>query len=49
MARLSSVSQPIAQMAQEAVDRLLDRVEHPGQREALDRPLPAELVLREST
>ena len=47
--RLSSVSQPIAQMAQEAVDRLLDRVEHPGQREALDRPLPAELVLREST
>ena len=31
--RLSSVSQPIAQMAQEAVDRLLDRVEHPGQRE----------------
>ena len=47
--RLSSVSQPIAQMAQEAVDRLLDRVEHPGQREALDRPLPAELVLRGST
>ena len=47
--RLSSVSQPIAQMAQEAVMRLLDRIEHPGQREVLDYPLSAELVLREST
>lgn len=47
--RLSSVSQPIAQMAREAVARLLDRIEHPGPREALDRPLPARLVLREST
>lgn len=47
--RLSSVSQPIAQMAREAVARLLDRIEHPGRREALDRPLSSELVLREST
>ena len=47
--RLSSVSQPIAQMAQEAVTRLLDRIEHPGQWEVLDYPLSAELVLREST
>ncbi len=47
--RLSSVSQPIAQMAQEAVTRLLDRIEHPGQREVLDYPLSAELVPREST
>ena len=47
--RLSSVSQPIAQMAQEAVTRLLDRIEHPGQREVLDYPLSAELVLRERT
>ena len=47
--RLSSVSQPIAQMAQEAVTRLLDRIEHPEQWEVLDYPLSAELVLREST
>ena len=47
--RLSSVTQPIARMAREAVARLLDRIEHPGQREVLDYPLPAELVLREST
>ena len=45
--RLSSVSQPIAQMAQEAVRRLLDRIEHPGQWEVLDYPLSAELVLRD--
>ncbi|NCE65713.1 LacI family transcriptional regulator [Pseudoflavonifractor sp. 524-17] len=47
--RLSSVSQPIAQMAQEAVARLLDRIQHPGQQELFDHPLSAELVLREST
>ena len=47
--RLSSVTQPIAQMARESVARLLARIEHPGQREALDHPLSAELVLREST
>ena len=32
-----------------AVARLLDRIEHPGQREILDRPLSAGLALREST
>ena len=47
--RLSSVSQPIARMAREAVDRLLDRIEHPGQREPLNHPLSAVLVPREST
>lgn len=47
--KLSSVSQPITQMAQMAVDRLLDRIDHPGQREPLDFPLSAELVIREST
>lgn len=47
--RLSSVSQPIAQMAHDAVTRLLERIDHPGPREALDHPLSAELVLREST
>jgi len=47
--RLSSVSQPIAQMAQEAVARLLDRIDHPGPREVLNHSLPAQLVIREST
>lgn len=47
--RLSSVSQPTASMAREAVEWLLDRIEHPGPREAKNRPFPAELVLREST
>lgn len=47
--RLSSVSQPIAQMAHEAVTRLLDRIDRPGPREPLDRPLSASLVIREST
>lgn len=46
--QLSSVSQPIAQMAQEAVARLLDRIDHPGPREVLNRPLSASLVIRES-
>lgn len=47
--RLSSVSQPIAQMAREAVARLLDRIDHPGPREPLNHPLSASLVVREST
>lgn len=47
--RLSSVSQPIAQMAHDAVTRLLERINHPGPREVLDHPLSAKLVLREST
>ena len=47
--RLSSVSQPIAQMAHEAVLRLLDRIDRPGPREPLNYPLSASLVVREST
>ena len=47
--RLSSVSQPIARMAHEAVARLLDRIDRSGPREALDDPLSASLVIREST
>lgn len=47
--RLSSVSQPVAQMAREAVARLLDRIEHPDEREPLDLPLQASLAIREST
>lgn len=47
--RLSSVSQPIARMAHEAVTRLLERIDHPGPREPLNRPLSASLVVREST
>ena len=47
--RLSSVSQPVAQMARSAVARLLECVDHPGERDVLDQPFQAELVLREST
>lgn len=47
--KLSSVAQPIAQMAQEAVSRLMERLEKPGSQEPMDRPLPAKLVIREST
>lgn len=47
--RLSSVSQPIARMAHDAVTRLLERINHPEPREVLNHPLSAELVLREST
>ena len=45
---LSSVSQPIARMAQEAVTRLLYRIEHPGGHPLWDLPLRAMLVPRES-
>jgi len=47
--RLSSVSQPLDRMAREAVNRLLDRIEHPGERKPLDLPMQASLVIREST
>lgn len=46
---LSSVSQPIAQMAEQAVSRLLYRIDHPEERKVLELALPAELVAREST
>ena len=47
--KLSSVSQPIAQMAQEAVERLTKRIEHPEDQPPFDHALGAELVIREST
>lgn len=47
--RLSTVSQPTAQMAREAVDWLLARIEHREQQAPMDRAYAAELVLREST
>lgn len=47
--RLSTVRQPTAQMAREAVTWLLDRIEHPGERPPMLRPFSAELILREST
>lgn len=47
--RLSSVSQPIARMAQTAVSRLLERIDHPERRELMNCPLSAALVIREST
>lgn len=46
---LSSVSQPIGIMAEEAVARLMYRIDNPGQRQVLDLPLQASLVIREST
>lgn len=47
--KLSSVSQPISQMAEEAVSRLMYRIDHPGQQPSLDQPMQAALVAREST
>ena len=46
--RLSSVAQPVERMAQQAVERLLYRVEHPEGEGVLDLVLPAELTVRES-
>lgn len=46
---LSSISQPTAQMADEAVARLLYRIDHPQEPGLLDLPLRATLVPREST
>lgn len=46
---LSSISQPTARMADEAVARLLYRIDHPQEPELLDLPLHATLVPREST
>lgn len=46
---LSSISQPTVQMADEAVARLLYRIDHPEEPELLDLPLRAALVPREST
>ena len=46
---LSSVSQPIAQMADKAVSRLFYRIDHPDEPKLLDLPMQAALVQREST
>lgn len=45
---LTSVTQPIGEMAREAVERLMDRIAHPGPREPLDRAVRAALAVRES-
>ena len=45
---LSSVSQPIRFMAEQAVARLLWRIDHPLEEETLDLALPAKLMIRES-
>lgn len=45
---LTSVTQPIEEMAREAVARLIDRIDHPGEREPLDRVFHASLTVRES-
>lgn len=47
--RLSTVAQPTARMAREAVDWLLERIEHPGEGELMDRAFSAQLIPREST
>lgn len=46
---LSSVSQPIARMADEAVARLIHRIDHPDDPSRFDLPMKATLVPREST
>lgn len=46
---LTSVSQPLEEMARQAVDRLLQRIEHPGEYPVIDSPLRASLVIRESS
>lgn len=46
---LSSVSQPIGRMANEAVARLIYRIEHPDEPTLLDLPMKATLVHRESS
>ena len=46
---LSSVSQPITQMADAAVTRLIYRIDHPEEPELLDLRLRSALVPREST
>ncbi len=47
--RLSTVSQPTGDMARQAVDWLLDLIEHPGEHTPREHAFPATLILREST
>lgn len=46
---LTSVSQPIEEMARAAVSRLIFRIDNPGEHPALRRSLQASLVIRESS
>lgn len=46
---LTSVSQPVGEIARTAVSRLIERIDHPGEYQALDQPLHASLVVRESS
>ncbi len=47
--KLSSIAQPNQNMAELAVARLLERLDHPEETERLDHPLHAELICRESS
>lgn len=47
--KLSSIAQPNQKMAELAVTRLLERLEHPEETKKLDHPLHAELICRESS
>ena len=47
--KLSSIAQPIEEMAALTVQRLLDRIEHPEEQAVVDHPLHAELICRESS
>lgn len=45
---LTSVTQPIEEMVREAVARLIDRIDNPGEREPLDHAFHAKLAVRAS-
>ena len=47
--RLSSIAQPIEEMAALTVQRILYRLEHPEDHSIVDHPLHAELICRESS
>ena len=47
--RLSSIAQPIEEMAALTVQRLIHRLDHPDDHSVIDHPLHAELISRESS
>ena len=47
--RLSSIAQPIEEMAALTVQRLIHRLDHPDDKSVIDHPLHAELISRESS
>ena len=47
--RLSSIAQPIEEMAALTVQRLIHRLDHPDDKSVIDYPLHAELISRESS